>query len=287
MRHLEPTPPPAGLGTAKAQAERAALVAFYSIKGNERLAYKKGFQAYKADGVREALTAAFSGKCAYCESYYAATQPSDIEHYRPKGGISMDSPKPQPPGYWWLASDWLNLLPSCADCNRPRKQDFPAGMPKTAGKANNFPIGSERNRAAAPGGERKERRLLLHPYFDQPDEHLRFVADKGTIEDGEVQPVRSASGRPSRRATVSIDVYALQRLGLIEARRALIRKLLGHLEVAKQIKEAVVRNPSDQGLRDAFRAAVDDLKNYVSPDQEYSAMCRQIVAEFGAGMFMR
>ena len=166
MQHVDPGPPPDALNSDKAEEERAALRKFYGTPGNEKLPYAKGFQAYKGDGVRETLTKVFHGKCAYCETYYAAAQPADIEHFRPKGGVTIVGSKPQPPGYWWLASNWLNLLPSCIDCNRPRKQDFPAGIPKTAGKANRFPIGSERTRAVAEGDEAKERRLLLHPYLD-------------------------------------------------------------------------------------------------------------------------
>lgn len=287
MLHIDPPPPPPGLTSAKAVAERAALITFYATPGNEKLPYSKGFSAYSSDGVREALTAAFSGKCAYCESTYIATQPSDIEHYRPKGGISLDTSKPLPPGYWWLASEWTNLLPSCADCNRPRRQDFPAGLPKTAGKANKFPIATETKRAQKPGDEQNEPRLLLHPYFDHPEQHLRFVTDKGTIEDGEIRPVKSRRGTPSKLGEVSIEVYALQRLGLIETRRAMIRRLIGHLEVTSALRDAILKLPQDQKLREAFRAAVEALGNYVSATQPYSAMCRQIVAEFGNGMFTR
>jgi uncharacterized protein (TIGR02646 family) len=285
MLHVEPPPAPPGLSTAKAEAERAALHAYYAIAANKNLPYAKGFHAYQADGVREALTAAFHGKCAYCETYYAATQPSDVEHFRPKGGVTIVGSKPVPPGYWWLASDWLNLLPSCIDCNRPRKQDFPAGMPKTAGKANRFPIGSERSRRFDPGAEAKERRLLLHPYLDDPEKHLRFVAGTDSIRDGEIEPTRSRSGRADRQGATSIEVYALQRRGLVEKRGAVVRKLLGHLTAVKNLMEAAERHPGDQSLLDSFRAAVKDVALYIAPDQEYAAMCRQIVAEYSAGMF--
>ena len=285
MQHVDPSPPPPSLTSAKAEAERAALLSFYATLGNEKLPYTNGFTAYKGEGVREQLTEVFHGKCAYCETFYKATQPADIEHFRPKGGVTIEGSKLQPPGYWWLASDWTNLLPSCSDCNRPRRQDFPAGVPKTAGKANRFPVGSERTRAAKPGQESKERRLLLHPYLDQPQEHLHFVTGTGTIRDGEIEPSRLPSGRASKMGETSIEVYALQRRGLVEKRGAVVRKLLGHLTAVKNLKEAAERHPEDQSLLDSFRAAVADVALYIDPEQEYSAMCLQIVAEYGAGMF--
>ena len=45
------------------------------------------FAAYKLDPVKEALNATFEFKCAYCESFFGATQPLDVEHYRPKSGV--------------------------------------------------------------------------------------------------------------------------------------------------------------------------------------------------------
>lgn len=285
MQHVEPGPPPAALSSARADAERAALLAFYATPGNQTLPYPKKFVAYQGAGVREALTEAFHGKCAYCETYYAAAQPADIEHFRPKGGVTTVGSTPQPPGYWWLASDWTNLLPSCIDCNRPRKQDFPAGIPTTAGKANRFPLGSERTRAVTPGGEKKERPLLLHPYKDHPEEFLRFVAGTGSIRDGEVEAVRSPAGRRNRRGQASIEVYALNRLGLIEKRRAVLHRLLAHLRAAQGFRDAAVRHPDDPALREAFAAAVADIARYTAPDQEYSAMCRQVVSEFATSLF--
>eukprot|EP01034_Spumella_vulgaris_P009128 gene9128-11597_t len=83
---------------------------------------KKGsfeFAAYKHEEVKRRLDALFHGKCAYCETFYSASAPVDVEHYRPKGAVSEN---PNHPGYWWLAMSWDNLLPSCIDCNRKRNQ---------------------------------------------------------------------------------------------------------------------------------------------------------------------
>ena len=134
---------------------------------------KPGFTRYKHDTVKEALEALFHGKCAYCESDYAGTQPVDIEHYRPKGEVEG---VPDHPGYWWLAAEWENLLPSCIDCNRKRRQktpkagssslatlaedgDFDRQATLNSGKEASFPLASERGarfqRRRQPGGRRR------------------------------------------------------------------------------------------------------------------------------------
>src|SRR4051794_32743307 len=77
-----------------------------------------GYRVYRADEIKQALNEAFGFKCAYCESFYEATAPVDVEHYRPKGEIVTSTGRTLRPGYYWLAAEWGNLLPSCIDCNR-------------------------------------------------------------------------------------------------------------------------------------------------------------------------
>ncbi len=120
------------------------------------------------------LDGPFHGKCAYCEQKISGDQYIDIEHFRPKNGVN-DEQTGEPitievggsikrhPGYYWLAYDWKNLLPSCILCNRPpsRKNLF-------------FPV--EGFRAVRPGEEEQESPLLIHPVFDKPEEHLEMDA---------------------------------------------------------------------------------------------------------------
>src|SRR5713226_966814 len=125
------------------ERERAEVIKFYALKSNLNKAFK--FKAYKGKTVIEHLTSLFSGKCAYCESKYWGTQPVDVEHYRPKGGVMVpqlrsakqsgrsrstkasntDQYKLRKPGYYWLAASWENLLPACIDCTRERNQKIP------------------------------------------------------------------------------------------------------------------------------------------------------------------
>lgn len=80
------------------------------------------FKIYKAAAIKAELDKLFHGKCAYCERFFASGAPVDVEHYRPKGGVEGDTTHR---GYWWLAMEWSNLLPSCIDCNRRRGQRTP------------------------------------------------------------------------------------------------------------------------------------------------------------------
>lgn len=61
------------------------------------------FVVYSRKDVREALTAAFADKCAYCETRIDVSQPTAVEHFRPKGGTEREGAKMRKPGYWWLA----------------------------------------------------------------------------------------------------------------------------------------------------------------------------------------
>src|SRR5215213_749615 len=148
-RDKVPVPPELADDSKSAAAkERIKTDAFYAVKKNRLLPYDK-YAAYKKAGVIKALNDLFRGKCAYCESVYAATQPTDVEHYRPKGGVVVAGEFSRP-GYYWLAASWENLLPSCIDCNRERKQDFTDKASGKSGKANHFPLTTEDYRAKSP-----------------------------------------------------------------------------------------------------------------------------------------
>ncbi|OWQ93839.1 hypothetical protein CDN99_05235 [Roseateles aquatilis] len=122
-------------------------------------------------------------RCAYCEAKIYQSPP-ELEHYRPKGrianaGIKADGE--EHPGYWWLAYEWANMLPSCIDCNRVRKHGADKEL---AGKGDNFPLKDEGRRAWSPDDpiDAEEPLLLdpLRPGFAW-DEHFAFNFD-GTIQ---------------------------------------------------------------------------------------------------------
>jgi len=118
----------------------------------------------------------FHGKCAYCECYITDFQPGDIEHFRPKRDVRDenddpvmvkyvdDNPVPHP-GYYWLAFDWKNLLPSCSICNKEKKNRFPVIGPH----------------AVVPEEVKDEKPLLINPVTDDPAKYLFVDIDTGLM----------------------------------------------------------------------------------------------------------
>jgi uncharacterized protein (TIGR02646 family) len=249
--------------------ERRKAIAFFRPKKNRELAYDK-FVAYKGVDVIRTMERAFHGKCAYCESVYRATQPVDVEHYRPKGAITIDK-KLSKPGYYWLAATWSNLLPSCIDCNRARTQEFENVESHLAGKANMFPVPDETRRARKPDLERREPRLLLHPYFDEPTEHLVFA------EKGEVKARRDPHGNVSPMGVVSIDVCGLNRKGLTDERAKVQGRIEGLIVKAKRQALSFHRYPNDPDIRANLVDMIAELKGYCLAANEYAGMARQII----------
>jgi len=168
---------------AQASAAMAALIENYAPGADVKLRD----DLYKA--AMPFLLKLSRQKCAYCESIITATQPGDVEHYRPKGRIrdaqgrivktTRFAEGSDHPGYWWLAYCWENLLPSCIDCNRRRRHPEPADL---AGKADYFEVSGVR--AELPDDCLEDEKAMLldpaEPGFD-PDEHFEFHED-GTIK---------------------------------------------------------------------------------------------------------
>lgn len=283
MRHVQRPPEPESLRSQKTQDERKAALAFYENWDGQQKFDK--FSAYKGADVKAAMEEAFHFKCAYCESSYSATQPLAVEHYRPKGLVTIDGVR-TPPGYYWLASDWDNLLPSCTDCNSPRGQELPTGF-ATAGKFNAFPIASEAKRAVQPGSERLEGRLILHPYLDHPEKHLRLVwnyADPKDVGNGRVEG-RTPAGRVSRKGEETIAVCALLRRGLVAARRNQLLNLLAHLHGVEDALANVARDPANPVFLEQYEARLAEVGRYIADEAPYSVLAKQMVNAYYARLF--
>jgi hypothetical protein len=251
-------------------AEREKAVEHYGTAETKSKTFS--FTAYGKKPVRDALNAALAFKCAYCETYYGASQPVAIEHYRPKSGYLVDG-KMRKPGYYWIAAAWDNLVPSCTDCNSERRQTLSDGTTLVVGKANQFPISSEQKRAAAIDTEKAEGRLLLHPYHDEPDKHLVF------IEDGIVTWQRP--GKPaSKKGEASVRVYALLRVGLVQARATHERNLRVQMQITEDIVLGLADDPDSVPLNRALDNQLLLLESFTKPEAPYSEMSRQLLEPF-------
>lgn len=273
MRHTRRAPTPADLTgpKSKGRIERADVELFYGTASNRTLPYPKDFTAYKLEGVKQALERTFGGKCAYCEGSYEGRHPVDVEHYRPKGGYIFTDGKLKSPGYYWLAAEWKNLLPSCIDCNRRRKHRIRGGEIRSAGKANLFPLVDERARATAPREERNEKPLLLNPCDDHPERHLVFD------DQGYVDPKRGRGDRLDARGKASIEVYGLDRDGLVRSRQRVLKGMSVELSNFRRVVAILDDDPDNAAVADLLRDMKAQIEAHADPSQEYSEMARQVI----------
>jgi uncharacterized protein (TIGR02646 family) len=193
-------------------------------------------------GYKPLLKAASHGKCAYCENAIPELILGDVEMYRPKSI------------YWWLAYDWSNLLYVCQVCNRAYKGDrFPL--------EDNFPP------AKNPGDELTERPLLLHPYIDNPEEHLTFRADDNLKA---VQIIGLTERGRGTIVTLGLNREELQLQRYSTWANIKLLLSLGTIENGK-ISKAVVGSLADSApyagaIRSLFHSEVEKLGLYPGAD---------------------
>ena len=171
----------------------------------------------------------FYGKCAYCEVSIRDYQHGDVEHFRPKAGVTDENGQPvylldeeglvqidskgeplEHPGYYWLAYEWTNLLPACVRCNQ---DDVRQG--RRIGKHCRFPI--EGRHAQRPEEVAQEKPLLINPLSDQegddPSHHLVVDTKTGLM------------AHRTPRGQACLDIFGLNvRDQLVDDRRKACRE---------------------------------------------------------------
>ncbi len=231
------------------------------------------------------LAHVFYDKCAYCESKIVRFS-GHAEHFRPKGRVAVKDQatgrsvlikardprdaEVDHPGYFWLAYHWKNLLPSCEACNtrRGKRDQFPVTAGRshvllkrlTAQEARDL---GARGRASVTWPEyyyldpdeldRLEGPLLLHPYRDEPRQHLRF---------GEFGLVAAVEGSELGRA--SVVVYDL------EDERLRIERQKQQERAATQFQMTLICCLA-RGLRQAIAQADAKLEDFQAGKEAYSA----------------
>ena len=133
-----------------------------------------------------------------------------MEHFRPKGGYQQTEKQPlQKPGYYWLAYNFSNLFFACQKCNEVYKRNY-------------FPLADESKRAASPTHDcSDEDSLILHPEWDNPEEHITFVGEMVKTKDGSVKGLET------------IKRTGLERSELEESRLEQLRPLLILAQIAR------------------------------------------------------
>ena len=274
--------PPSLIGPRSPAAKELERAELHFANANSG---KFKFKAYKQDDVVAALNELFHGKCAYCESSIKAVQPTDVEHFRPKGAVDEC---PGHRGYWWLAAVWENLLPSCIRCNRqnyePGVELANAPLPHKMGgkfrfgKGDSFPILGAAHAADASANLDAEDPALIDPTGREPSDHLQWLEVGGKSLIGP----RERNGQVDRYGLHTYQVFGLNRQGLVEDRTALrLRVQKGFVDVVALLEESVTTSDlaSSDRLRERSFRMLDDLKSLAEPHQPYSAMVQELVSQ--------
>ena len=308
---LDQTAPPAALekktaGRTEIECARAHYKAPF-----DRASGTYPFKRYKEEEVRTRLEALFHSKCAYCETVYASNAPVDVEHFRPKGAVEGDVGHS---GYWWLAMAWANLLPSCIDCNRRRKQilitpsqslarldgearRLSASDALLAGKKDLFPIAGARAYHENDPLER-EQPLLINPRETDPSDHLTFCVDSASpvgVVFPKVAPTvlsadsETAAPEISLRGAMSIQVLGLNRLGLVQERTRVLRKLSFLEQIIGDVAFVIedLEAHADPKVREAVHRLqllldmlLTELRTMAAEDAPYTTMVRAWISAF-------
>jgi len=173
--------------------------------GTSKFNFDEAIYGHKS--VKEQLIAEQYGKCCFCEADFTANGYGDVEHFRPKGGYTVNrTSKLIRPGYYWLAYDWTNLFLSCEICNQRHKKNF-------------FPLADESSRAKSHADDyRTESNLLLHPSFENPEDHISFN--------------RHVPAAKNKRGKLSITAFGIDRPKLNSNREKHLQNVRNNLFLA-------------------------------------------------------
>lgn len=207
-----------------------------------------------------------NGKCCYCERKRDIRLERDVEHYRPKMGVTE---APNHPGYWWLAYDWSNLLLSCKTCN-------------TIYKKNHFPLRNENMRVYNEGKIDAEDTLLINPAIENPESYFLYTTEKWG---GEYLTKIVPSQKDNDKSDRTIKILNLNRPELLgEEERS---------ESYKRIKDIIenyigwkwylekVRIGGDTNKVDTCLAEIEKIKNLIKKEirftKTYSGFRRYLI----------
>jgi len=291
------------------------------------------FAAYKGEDVRKCLDLIFHGKCAYCEARYEIVGPVDIEHYRPKGAVDGDAAHRG--YWWLGAAweNLLPSCIDCNRRRyqfTPRDLRSLTAMAEPwhrggfvsvkTGKDASFPIAGARLTTETPARARSsilasEEALLLNPCDDDPREHLRYWIDRSEplglvlpkaapgapaalpelTDDADAIIAHARNADVSVKGAVSIQTYGLNRLGLVQERTRLLRRLeflgcilVDTLALADQLEDASLGagglaellTTTAGKLRAIADRVMSEIDGLAKPTEAFSEMVRQWIAVF-------
>lgn len=223
---------------------------------------------YSYQSIREKLLTLYDDKCAYCERKLSFRHRDDsryfnIEHFRPKGKVTdLIGHR----GYYWLAYEWSNLIPSCRSCNNFKRNKFPIKGKRV------FEIHDDFNKWKANSNSYQiEDSLLIHPEIDEPNKHLKFKGVK--------LKALTIKGR------YTICVIGLKRDELLIGRQKIFKKYLSKFknklkEVMEYLKKTKEFDNLDEILKMNFNILFDNLINRTKENKRYSTFSKAMLEDF-------
>jgi len=288
------------------ELETKDAILFYSTINNHLNNYKKtgkrgvrtkeSYSVYSEKIIRTSLRQFHFGKCAYCESKIDAIYGGDVEHFRPKAGYGSSNHLIKP-GYFWLASDWNNLLFACPFCNQTNTHEIKENgviEEVVLGKLNQFPLKTETYRLNYTHGlmfladplnyeiayELEEtERLVLKPCTDNVEKYFKYE------EDGRILPADGLDPLDTERANTSIHVYALKRISLIQSREERVIQIKAQI---RRVEEAMINlnnhitesNAVVTWFEGILRKELNILHKYKEPNMEYAGLARFLIDKY-------
>ncbi|MCP4218082.1 MAG: hypothetical protein GY765_25790 [bacterium] len=253
-------PVPPTLDSPKVRDTKARIA--HKTKSGEELWTEDFPSHWRAEDIKKTLYDFHHGKCCFCERKRDRKRDSDVEHFRPKGGVSDE---PGHPGYWWLTYDWNNYFYACKSCNQEYKKNL-------------FPLLPDGKRAFSEADDlNREHPMMVHPIDDDPERLIGF--DWSALE-GQVKAVgKDEAGRGFETAN---QLTAINMTEVIEERGELLRAL--ELSV-KEIKSL---------LPYADAANDETVKNYclkiiaseTAPGRTFAGFRRAFFRAAGLGGFL-
>lgn len=264
--------------------EKANAVTYYTTRVPWKASHTSfSFKYYKGQDVKNSLRKLAGGNCAYCESKIGGVGAREVEHYRPKGGIKDVGDHP---GYWWLAHDWENLLPTCRDCNKSIRQHIVTPemttsqvgdlLSKTAklsyGKATQFSVRGKRARSSSCSLAAEDP-LLIDPCRRDPMSELEWNFSSELVL---LEPKHGADGR-SPYGEYTIRTCALNRAELVLDRISTLRPLrMLRTHIMNRLEKW---SGSPEDLSDIIKE-VDVMVSHTQLDQAFGGMATAFLKDF-------
>lgn len=228
---------PSYLNSATVNVKKTELST--KVGNGERLTNKDIPDYWKR--VKNILRELQNGKCCFCERVRDERRESDVEHFRPKLGITEE---PTHLGYWWLVYDWGNLLFSCQPCNQDHKK-------------NQFPLLNNGIRAWVEGDPLDtENPVLINPFIEDPDDYFEY---EWTSSNGVFVKICGLDNEG--RGEKTKDILDLNRVDLMEGRAKLIKTLKGAAVALLYLQQ--------HGDHRQFESAKNVFDELVSSDKSY------------------